>query len=646
MANDYYAASFASAHTLARAADVLAQLQAIETGLELLPTKIRLRTGTVMWCDDDTGVADAYVITTPVTTSVTYIDGLFVRFRAKNANTGPSTLNVNGLGNKAIRRYDGSALTLGDITDEQIVDGVYDADRGYFVMVGVVGGIAVAAATSATAAATSASAAASSASAAAGSAAAASASQTAAAASAAAAAVSAAAVNLPSSMVGKTLNMLRVKADESGHEYRTPAEIRADLDLEVGTDFLSPASIAATYLTSALAASTYLTSVAAAAAYQPLGGDLTAFAGLSHTAGEIVIDNGSAWAKGAYPINRNLLLNGEMKVAQRGVSPATAVNTDTYTLDQWTTAQSGGGTLTVVQDTTVPNAQFVNSLKITVPTADSSIGATDHYAIAQYVEGLRCSRVGFGGASAQSLTFSFWVRVDSSDLTFPATFSGSIANSARNRSYPFSFSVAASATWQKITVAISGDTTGTWLQTSGVGLRLYLALAMGSNRTGTAGAWSASDLRAATGQVNFMNHTSNVMYLTGVQLEVGSVATPFEYRDYGEELRLCKRCFRRYTGAEDLGYVYYYGTAVGRFFTLFEVEMRAAPTATVTASDLTLTYGATSTVACNSFGSANNGASTFGYMAAVGVGTTPFTAGQVGSIELGSTKNLDFSAEL
>lgn len=341
----------------------------------------------------------------------------------------------------------------------------------------------------------------------------------------------------------------------------------------------------------------------------------------------------------------NLLINGEMKVAQRGATSGT-ITSQAYWLDGWQGQAVGGGDFVMSQSTTVPNATFVNSLKVNVGTVDSSLAATDRYWVAQAIEGLRCSRISFGTAAAQSVTLSFWFRADSSDLTFPATFSGSLQNSALDRSYPFTFTQTTNATWQKHTVTIAGDQTGTWLQTSGIGLWALFSLACGSTRTGTGGAWAAANYQAATGQVNGMNHTSNDFYWTGVQLEVGSIATPFEYRSYGEELALCKRYFRRYTGAEDLGYVYYYGTAVARFYRSFEVEMRAAPTATVTSSDLTLSYGATSTVACNSFGAASNGASPFGYMSAVGVATTPFTIGQVGSIEIAAAKALDFSAEL
>jgi hypothetical protein len=282
---------------------------------------------------------------------------------------------------------------------------------------------------------------------------------------------------------------------------------------------------------------------------------------------------------------RNLLINGEMKVAQRGTSIA-SVQATAYTLDQWIyfNQGTGAGIVTASQSSTVPNTTFASSLKIDVTTVDSSIAAGDHYAIAHRVEGLRCSRLGFGGANAQSVALSFWIRVDSTDLSFPATFTGALQNSASNRAYPFTYSVTASATWQKIVVTLSGDTSGTWLQTSGVGLRLFLSLACGSTYQGTANAWAASDVRGTSAQVNFMNHANNDLYLTGVQLEAGTVATPFEFRDYAEDLQLCRRyLWRRTRNAtnDQLWDGRGLATTNAVFTVNYPVEMRVAASLTV-----------------------------------------------------------------
>lgn len=349
----------------------------------------------------------------------------------------------------------------------------------------------------------------------------------------------------------------------------------------------------------------------------------------------------------ALTAGRNLLINGEMKVAQLGATITSPVIGDIL-MDRWKWRKVGTGEVTVTQSTTVPNSTFVNSLKVDVTTADTSIAATDVYYLVQRVEGLRSSRAGFGGAGAQSVTLSFWVRVDSAALSFPAVFTGCLKNAQTGtRSYPFTYSVTASATWQKITITIAGDTTGTWLTTSGIGMELDLAFDVGSNFQGTASAWAAADAVGTSAQVNFMGNTANDFYVTGVQLEVGSVATPFEFRDYGEELRLCKRYYRRYSGVEDLGVVYYTSTSLGRTFVPFDVEMRTAPTLAVSAAaDFNLQYGATTNVATTAVAFANNGASTFGATIAFTGTGTPFTAGQAGYVEVNSSKWLDLSAEL
>ncbi|RLT34607.1 MAG: hypothetical protein DWI59_06185 [Chloroflexi bacterium] len=307
------------------------------------------------------------------------------------------------------------------------------------------------------------------------------------------------------------------------------------------------------------------------------------------TAGNSVIDSGTAWTSVAKNWSyRNLLINGEMKVAQRGASFAT-ISTAQYTLDQWKyTLDATTGVITVTQSTTVPSTQFTNSLKIDVTTADASIAAGDIAAFQQLIEGLRCSRAGFGGSGAQNLTLSFWVRLDSTSLSFPATLSGSIQNSAQNRSWPFEYTVTANATWQKITTTITGDTTGTWLKTAGIGLILNLALACGSTYTGTANQWNAANDFATSNQANFLGHIDNDLYLTGVQLEVGSIATPFEYRSYGEELALCQRYLWRQTrtgtGDPIPASGYCRTTTGGELYGRHPMPMRAAPTFSVSAA--------------------------------------------------------------
>ena len=288
---------------------------------------------------------------------------------------------------------------------------------------------------------------------------------------------------------------------------------------------------------------------------------------------------------------RNLIINGEFKVSQRGGTTSVTADATGCAVDQIVPSNVGGpGVYSVIQDTTVPNASFVNSLKIQCTTIDATIAAGDYYRFSQRIEGLRCSRISFGTANAKTVTISFWIHITNggSSITFPAQFSGALTNSASDRSYPFAFTVTAASTWQYVTVTIAGDTTGTWLQTSGIGLIVWFSLATGSSRQQASGAWYAGTTTAATGDANtFMANTGNILRMTGLQLEVGSIATPFEYRSYGEELFLCQRYLWRWTSTianEKICTAAMIATTDSRGELQYPVPMRAAPTLSVSAA--------------------------------------------------------------
>jgi hypothetical protein len=183
------------------------------------------------------------------------------------------------------------------------------------------------------------------------------------------------------------------------------------------------------------------------------------------------------------------------------------------------------------------------------------------------------SDFGWGTASAQTVTLSFWVR---SSLT--GTFGGAIANSAANRSYPFTYTISAADTWEQKTLTIAGDTSGTWLTTNGIGAYIYFSTGAGLTVSGTAGAWASSDFRSATGAVALVTTNGATFYITGVQLEKGSIATSFDFRDYGRELMLCQRYFYRRGGSESYGACYWQATTQWNGCVLqHPVTMRAAP---------------------------------------------------------------------
>ena len=233
---------------------------------------------------------------------------------------------------------------------------------------------------------------------------------------------------------------------------------------------------------------------------------------------------------------RNRIINGDMRIDQRNAGASLAIDgNNVYTLDRWGAQDATDGAFTVQQDSSAP-AGFTKSLKATVTTADASLGATQVAQIYQYVEGFNFADLGWGTASAQTVTLSFWVR---SSLT--GTFGGCFSNDGNSRSYPFTYAISAADTWEQKTITVAGDTTGTWLTTNAVGLRIYFGLGAGSTYSGTAGSWSGSLFLSATGAVSVIGTLNATFYITGVQLEAGSAATPFEHRQYGQELVLCQR---------------------------------------------------------------------------------------------------------
>ena len=242
---------------------------------------------------------------------------------------------------------------------------------------------------------------------------------------------------------------------------------------------------------------------------------------------------------GALSGARNRIINGDMRIDQRNAGAATANTISGYTLDRWYVLQTTTGKLIAQQNagSVTPPSGFTNYLGITSQSAYSII-SSDVFEIFQAIEGYNFADLGFGSASAKAVTISFWVR---SSLT--GTFGGALKNSGGSRSYPFSYTISSANTWEQKTITISGDTSGTWLTTNGIGAYVLFGLGVGSTESGTAGSWSGSNYSSATGATSVVGTNGATFYITGVQLEPGSVATPFERRSYGQELALCQRYF-------------------------------------------------------------------------------------------------------
>lgn len=235
---------------------------------------------------------------------------------------------------------------------------------------------------------------------------------------------------------------------------------------------------------------------------------------------------------------RNRIINGDMRIDQRNAGASVTPTDGQYTVDRWRAGASAASKFSVQRSTTAP-AGFANSMLITSLSAYSVI-STDNFEMFQYIEGFNVADLGWGTANAQSITVSFWVR---SSLT--GAFGGTVTNGAFSRSYPFSYTISAANTWEYKTVTILGDTSGTWATDNSTGLVLCIGLGAGTTRSGSAGSWSGSALYNATGATSIVGTNGATFYITGVQLEAGSVATPFERRPYGTELALCQRYYEK-----------------------------------------------------------------------------------------------------
>lgn len=237
---------------------------------------------------------------------------------------------------------------------------------------------------------------------------------------------------------------------------------------------------------------------------------------------------------------RNRIINGAMVVAQRGTSAVTT--SGSFPVDRFG-ALSNANDFTSQQNTTVPsNGNFVYSVSIQ-PTSTKTPGAGTYAAIATNVEGLNMQGLGWGTASAKPVTVSFWVR-----STKTGTYSIGTKNADASRSWCQEYTINASNTWEFKTYTITGCPDGSWPLDNSRGLTLDFWLSGQNTQTSTIGSWISGNANMSSNQVNFFDSTSNVFYITGVQLEVGNSPTPFDYRSYGAELVLCQRYFWRQTG--------------------------------------------------------------------------------------------------
>ena len=348
-------------------------------------------------------------------------------------------------------------------------------------------------------------------------------------------------------------------------------------------------------------------------------------------------DGGTGWV--------NRIINGDMRIDQRNAGASVTPTNSQYLLDRWQATLTQSSKYTVQQNagSVTPPTGFTNYLGVTSSSA-YSITSGDAFRISQQIEGFNIADFAWGTANAQSITVSFWVR---SSLT--GAFGAQILNNAGNRAYPFSYTINTANTWEQKSITIPGDTSGTWLTNNGSGMFLGFGLGYGSSLSGTANVWNAGTAVMPTGAVSVVGTNGATFYITGVQLEAGSVASPFERIDYGRQLMMCQRYYYRVgpgPSAARVGAGYNTSTTVADYILFFPVEMRVAATSleqSGTAADYNIAHGSTNTN-CSSVPTLQTGCvRTGGFRFTVASG---LTAGDGSQGRLNTSGYLGWSAEL
>ena len=278
---------------------------------------------------------------------------------------------------------------------------------------------------------------------------------------------------------------------------------------------------------------------------------------------------------------RNRIINGAMTIDQRNAGASVTVTTDNtqFSVDRFILRSTASSKYSAQQNagSVTPPVGFSNYLGIT-SLAATSLGATDYYAVEQRIEAFNYADLNWGTANAKTVTLSFWVR---SSLT--GTFGGNLRNSASDYGYPFTYTISSANTWEQKSVTVAGPTSGTWVASSnGTGIQCAFSLGTGSTYSGTANTWANTFYGSATGATSVVGTNGATFYLTGVQLEVGSTATSFDYRPFGTELQLCQRYYYNIFGTasdfQAFGCGVWLSSTVGKVLIDLPVPLRVVPT--------------------------------------------------------------------
>jgi len=351
----------------------------------------------------------------------------------------------------------------------------------------------------------------------------------------------------------------------------------------------------------------------------------------------ITFNDASVQGTAGYTGFRNRIINGDMRIDQRNAGASITQDTTNaqFSCDRWNiggtvaskfTAQQNAGAVT-------PPAGFNYYLGITSASA-FTVGSSDYFYMGQGIEGYNMADWAWGTSNAKSITISFYVY---SSLT--GVFGGVLCNNGASRNYPFSYTISAANNWTSVSLTVPGDTAGTWLTTNGGGLYFRPALGAGATVSGTAGAWYGTTYRSAAGAVSVVGTSGATWYITGVQIELGGVVTPFERRNFGIELAMCQRYYQSSypqgtaAGSADGNGINFVATGTNRLVgaSSLAVVMRAAPNAVIYdpgAANTTNQVRNQSNGAVAVTGTAFNSNTTYALTRVITFSGTPFTAGQ------------------
>jgi hypothetical protein len=342
---------------------------------------------------------------------------------------------------------------------------------------------------------------------------------------------------------------------------------------------------------------------------------------------------------------RNKIINGACVIDQRNAGASTTPASGAYTLDRWQYGASQASKVTIQQNanSATPPAGFKNYLGAVV-AATATVGAGDYFQFSQKIEANNTSDLDWGLSTGKTVTLSFWAMCSGA-----VTLSGSIQSTlSPYTSYPFTFAFTASGTWQQFVITIPAPSAGTnWATGTSASLYVQWNLACGSTYTGTANTWTNNNYFGATGAASLMGTIGNYLYITGVQLEAGTTASPFEYRQYGTELALCQRYFWKIGGTaayEQIAMGLVDATTQVNCITLMPVAMRAAPSVGYSSASAfnvndSAVQVATTAVAINQAGLQTTG---------ITVTTSGLTVGNAARFFIGNSTSayINFSSEL